>query len=245
MATIDLKIQNRCDHRIQGELVTLRSDKRTLVPKYVIASEGSVGVLRYNSALPPSSFSFVYVDSLVVGEDKAVYLSKSDKTSNPLYYMNYATQAKYCPKCLGTGFTDDLDIKSGGDFYTMEGLDLLAQNVEKNVIIDEGSNPFHRWIGNRLRNVIGKKNLDINFIETEIRNQVKSGLSKFKNAQGEQADANPYMGIEERLDEVISVVVTSDDEDPTIFRVQVDYTSLSGKNLRFNTLVDVNNFRIR
>jgi hypothetical protein len=246
MATVDLRIQNKCDHRIQGEILALQADKRTLIPSYEVASEGSIQVLRYGDMLPQEYYSFVNIASAIEGsERKVIRLSKKDNTLRPLYTLNYVTQKDTCPKCLGTDYTDDITTDSNGQYKRVDNLSLLAQNVEKHIITDSNSNKFHSWIGNQLRSLIGKKNVDVNAVETEIKNQIRNGLSKFKNAQIEQSDANPQVGLDEQLGEVTSIEVSQDDRDPTVFYVEVSYTSLSGRAVQFNTLVDLNNFRER
>lgn len=250
MATIDLRIQNVCDHRIQAEPVTINSDQRTLVPRYQMVSDGTVEVLRFGVPLPKSSYVIDRVSTSVGGSQlfetqRIVRLNKRDRYPRPVYSLNYVTDPLTCPKCLGFNYTDDIKVGNKGDLLTVKDLAQLAQNMEKNVVTDIDSNLFHPWVGNNLRSLIGQKAVDLDFIESEIKSEIRSSISKFRDTQVQHADSNPRVGVPEQLSQVDSIEVERDDEDPTVFRVSVRYTSMSGVAVEFNTLVDLQNYRVR
>lgn len=248
MSTTDLKIQNRCDHRILGELVPLSPDRVSLYPKFHVGADATVEVFRYGIQLDPSRYTVHAVDSVLspdLNKTSKILLTSIDKAVSPTYTINYSTVSETCPKCLGTLFTDDLDTAQNGDPKTVLDSGQLAQLVEKHIVTRMTSNGYHPWVGSRLHDLIGTKALDFNYIQTEIKLQVRSALEKLQEAQSAHRSSNPEVSANEALGSIVSINVTQDQTDPSIFYVDVVYKSMGGTQLEFEQALELSAFRIR
>jgi hypothetical protein len=245
MATIDIKIQNQCNHRISSEFVSLDADGVTLRPSAPIISMGSLSVRRFGEKVDKNRYSLELEDNAIYsGTYKAIKLSKRDKYTDPVYEITYATSLNFCPKCAGTRYTDDMYTLRDGEIKNVSGTPLLAQQAEKHVVTDSRSNKYHPWIGSGLRDLIGTKVADFDFIDTEIKRMIRQSLTNMKNAQQKHEQANPIVSEDEILGNIVSIEIVPY-EDPTIVEAFVNFTSASGKTLQYQQTLELSTFRPR
>lgn len=246
MATKDIKIQNRCDHRVLLERISLDSDRLTLSPAYPIGSRKGMELLRYGKLVSPNKYTFRRkLDNLYLENYFEIELLMPDMSSDPLYELNYNVPLEFCPKCLGTQFTDDLGFNDVGELGQVSGALLLIQSVEKAIITSKGTNKYYTWVGTNLKSYIGTKIAEFSILSQEIETQVRSSLETLRNNQIAHQELNPFVSSDEVLDSIETVDVTQDNQDPSVVRIYVEYTSQSGNPYDYTQLMDLTQYRPR
>ena len=246
MSTIDIKIQNRCDHTVVGERLSLSSDYVTLAPQFPIASQFSIALTRFET--PISNQSFIVSEtpySLFTDRYYVITLNKPDLYQDPLYEISYTTYLSTCPKCGGAVYVDDLNFQRNSDIETVTGSISLIQAVEKFIVTGRGTNRYSQWVGSSLQSLIGTKIRDVSAISSEMQNQVRSALANLSSVQVQHQSVNPSVSTSEVLDTVEIVNVTQDSVDPTVFKIFVQYTSQSGVKYDYTQILDLATVRAR
>jgi len=241
----DFKIQNKCDHLINWEEGDLQTDLRSIYVKYPIAAVSSVR-LRINwTEVPLTEYDVVTRDVVGVVEPPLyIYMNNKIKSFEPLVEVTYTTQSKYCPKCGSVNVLDDFIYTRDGDILLNRDEGLLVQNVEKFIITRQTSNIFHEWIGTDLHTLIDSKILDLDFLRTQIVDQVNQAINKLQNVQRQALAANVNLSEGELFDKLISIDLERT-EDPTIALVIVVFTAQSGKTLEFSQFLELSYARER
>lgn len=244
MGTIDIKIQNRCDHTIVGERLTLQDDFVTFLPTFPIASSTSIFLDRFG--LDVSSFSYDLVLTNNVLYDNKYYrivLKRPELYLNPLYEISYTTTSEFCPKCMGANFVDDIVFGNTGNVVTEAPQ--LIQMVEKFLVTTKGTNKYNPWVGSGLTTLIGTKITDFDALATEIKAMVRSCLTTLNNVQLKYQGVNSAVSPEEVILNIETIDVTQNEQDPSIVYVYVQYTSQGGSVYDFTQVLDLTNYRVR
>jgi hypothetical protein len=246
MATLDIKIQNRCDHRIAGEHVLLGSDGLTLLPSAPLANVGTLIVTRNDVILTQDQYS-VSMRTTATGDlsFKQITLRVKDPASDPYYELSYNTIKEYCPKCVGTDFTDDYTDNKEGDLSQVTLSGQLIQMVEKIIITRSSSNKYARWVGTKLHDRVGSKVSDFSLLATEIKSDIRTALTALKDYQTEHMQVNGYVDPSEVFGKILSINVQQDIEDPTVLNVTVFYSSRSGQVYDYTQYLELSNLRAR
>jgi hypothetical protein len=246
MGTIDLKIQNRCDHTVLNERLYLDDDLRSLPPQFPIASQGYVQLFRFGLQVPESRYSFVK-DNETLFEDKyfKIYLNLPDMYIDPMYEINYSVPSAFCPKCLSSDYVDDIGISSKNEVEQVTNAYSLIQSVEKAIITARGTNRYYPWAGSGLNSLVGTKINDISLLSQEITAQVRSSLENLKATQIKHQGMNPLVASDEVLNTIETVDVAQDLSDPTVVEIYVQYTSQSGASYDMTQLMNLAKFRTR
>lgn len=145
----------------------------------------------------------------------------------------YNTLKGYCPKCTGLGNLDDISWDVRGQLAQAKNEKLLSQNLEKFTVTELGSNPFHLFVGTSLRSLIGQRVFDFDYLTSRITQEVHTTLAKLKDMQSQYVRTGRPMTTGEQLQSIRNVSVTRDTNDPTILRVSVDVTAMSGQPLNY------------
>lgn len=241
----DIKIQNKCDHRINWESLNFEQDRRTVYPTYPVAATISMFLRVNNVAIPQTDYALYRragVETLY--NTWAIQLRSINKLYQPLIEAQYLTFSNYCPKCVGVNVTDDLIYSQKGDFLMAEKEYLLVQNVEKYIVTSLESNIFHGWVGTNLSKLIGKKIFDFDLLTREILNEVNSAMNKLRNVQTQLAATAAVLDPGELLDKVISIT-TEKTDDPTLVLVTVSFTAKSGKPIEYSQFLELAELRER
>lgn len=246
MSTIDLKIQNVCDHMIVGERQTLQKDRCTILPEFPIAATGALTLTRFDMLVPEAHYCFRQ-DKQLLYQNKYLKIVRNsmDRYQDAVYELSYPTYLVYCPKCLGSGYMDDLAEDITRNVTTVSGVELLVQSVEKAIVTSVGSNKYCTWFGSGVPKVVGSKISDINVLISEMETQVRVSLSNLRDVQVKHQALNPQVSGDEVLDHVTKISVIQDAQDPTVLFVHVGYTSQSGKSLKYTQAVELTQFRKR
>jgi len=242
----DLKIQNPCDHYINWEKGTLSPDRKSVILKYPVAAVSSVSlkvdlvdmdrdmyeVLRLKTEQSLQPFYYIYLKNKV-------------KTFLPFIETTYTTLPYSCPKCFGVKYLDDLRYNLQGDMTVVSNEYLLIQHVEKYIVTKLNSNVFHDWMGTQLHSLVGTKILDINFLKTQIVEQINSSIEKLKTVQAKTLALGRPITPGELFDKLLSVEVSQSTEDSTVIMVLVRFTAKSGKSLEYNQFMELSQLRKR
>lgn len=239
MGTLDIKMQNRCDHTVIGEILLLKNDRVTLVPEFPIASKRSLTIERYGVPLPDSQYSLQEYTEGVFGKYNLIVLKSPDLYSGSLYESSYTTFKSTCPKCMGSDFVDDISIDQQGQIKTVTNSVSLAQQVEKFIVASKNTNRYYPWVGCTLRNLVGTKIRDLTIISEEIKSAIRASLNNLKEVQTKHQSINPRVSPDEVFDTIQTIDVYPDEQDPTILNAYVEYTSQSGNTYNYTQVLDL------
>ena len=256
MSTDQPSIQNICDHRVASERLqlfnnllapegvdpataTTYTQVQVLSLQYPVAALGSLNLYRQGLLVPTTGRYQVIADSSRTApqgmSSKYVYiqLNSLDLSESILYEASYITSQQFCNKCNSTGYTDDLRQDGAGSPIRVTGTEQLAQDVEKFVRTELGSNRYHPWVGTQLNSLIGNKVVDQASFLSAVRSYIQIGLQNLKEAQIAHMNWNTKVTADEVLGVVHSIDVEADYADPTLFYVNVVYSSKSGRVLNY------------
>jgi hypothetical protein len=241
----DIKIQNKCDHKINWEAYTLESDLVTIQLAYPVASVYSVLLRIDNVAIDPSQYTVQMTrKALSLQPSSLIRMRHKVKNWQPLIEVNYVTYPNNCPKCGGVNTIDDLSYSSAGDFLMAKKEYLLVQAVEKIITTKFNSNPFHGWYGTGLQSLIGSKITDLAYLKTKITEQISSAMETLKSIQKQLVTSNRQVDPGELFGQLLSVDIQQT-EDPTIIFVTVTFTSQSKQTLEYSQLIDLSTTRAK
>lgn len=241
----DLQIQNKCDHLINWERTVLESDRYSFYLTYPVASTASLNVRINNVLVPQNSYSVVVRRQVLsVQAFSAVTMSSKIKLYQPLIEAQYTTYSSTCPKCLSVKTVDDFLVTSSGDYQTVEKEILLLQDLEKCIVTQLSSNPFHDWYGTGLQSLIGTKITDFQFIESRIVEEVNSAIEKLKNVQRDLVSSRRSVSPGELYGQTLDITVERA-TDPTLVFVTISFTSQSNQQLEYSQAVQLSTPRER
>ena len=239
----DYKIQNKCDHFINWEGVTLQSDRRTLYLSYPLGAASSLSLRMNNIVLNKVSYYTVKTQSnLAIGIFSKTYILFNNPTKlyNPLIEAKYTTQSNFCPKCAGINFLDDITYGPDKDVVLAQDEVLLIQTLEKFIVTEINSNPYHPWVGTSIESLIGTKITDTNYLKTNIYNNVKKAVDDLKRIQAQYSKSGRPTTSGELFGDLIAIDVVPSTADPSTILVTVKFTAQSGRVLLFEQLVEDN-----
>ena len=232
--SFDFNLPTTCNHKVFRELSLLGDDRRTLRVSKPMAAVGNLELYASGDLVPRSSYGTVLdPNSLISEQTQMIRLNAKWKSIEDYFQVTYSTLKGFCPKCVGLGVLDDLSWNVRGELSTTRDEKLLSQNLEKFVVTELGSNPFHTFVGTSLSTLIGQRIYDFDFLANRITQEVNSALGKFKDLQQQYAQTGRPMTRGEQLAQIRGVKVSQDTEDPTIVRVDVRVTALSGMPLQY------------
>ena len=262
MATVDIKIQNKCDHRILGEPLTLSygepvmppftptplyinaqartpatptTYRNTLVIAHPVASTSGLELRRNGVVISPADYVFRdAIRNALNYPYKNIVLVVPDASSDPEYEVSYNTFLQFCPKCNGVGYADDWVLMGTGKPSTVNDTAQLAQAVEKVIVTELGSNKYHTWVGSSITTLIGSKITDQEFLAGQIKEAVSSAMTALQQTQIQHMNANPLVSDNEVLGSIGYINVTFDAADPSVVYVDVSYSSKSGVIVNFS-----------
>lgn len=237
--SIDIKIQNKCDHLINWEEGILQSDRRSIYVTYPIAATASMK-LRINWIDVPASEYVTKTRPLYGVVDPPLYIEMRNKIKayDPQIEVQYNTVAQYCPKCRGVRVLDDLVYTRDGNIRTVKDEALLIQNVEKYIVTKQTSNIFHKWLGTDLHNMIGSKIVDLDLLRSEVIEQINSAINKLQNVQRQALGADLDLSDGELFGKLITIDIERTD-DPTVVLATAVFTAQSGRPLEYNQLIEL------
>lgn len=242
--SFDIKIQNKCDHRINWEQYPIE-DRKTITVAYPVASTSSLR-MRINNVEISSNEYTVRTVRLLPSQvwTSSLIMTNNVKFTNPIVEVSFLTRSDTCPKCAALNALDDVVYNQAGDFLMVNKEYMLLQSVEKIIVTRIQSNLFHDWYGTGLQDLIGTKMSDFDFLKTKIMDQISASVTSLKNLQRKLLVSGRSVDPGELFGQILSLDVAVTD-DPTILLVTMVFTSQSNRTLEYSQLIDTNNFRER
>lgn len=157
---------------------------------------------------------------------------------NPVFHLSYITERQFCKRCQGSGRELDPRIDSKGRYIEIENENLLYQAALKILLTERGTNPYHPWYGSTLQSKIGSK--AILGIASSIREDVRNTLINLQRLQQEQGKYQP-VSLKEKLYRVLSTEVLQNNEDPTVFLINVEVQNASLEAVSLSILYSTTN----
>lgn len=244
--SIDFKIQNTCDHYINWESLLFYNDSKTIKPSYPIGAVRSF-VLRINDVIiDPSRYDiFLNNDGMDLSPKSLVVMKEPFIVYYPIIEAKYTTLKTYCPKCAGTRILDDIVYGPNKDVVSVKDEFLLIQTLEKFIVTKLTSNRYYDWIGTSLHSLIGSKISDLSYFKTKITEDVRKAVDDLKSIQSQYISTGRTVTKGELFGELLSVVVSQYEHDPTMLEVLIKFTAQSGKALELQQLVELSQLRAR
>lgn len=244
--SIDIKIQNRCDDVINWERIALGLDRRTIRLSYPVASVASVS-LRINSVVQdPRSYQVsLNYDPTALVQKSSIFLNTVSRLYNPLIEVKYVAVKTYCPKCAGIRYIDDVSYGPDKDTVTVGDELLLIQTLEKHIVTEIQSNPYHSWVGTSLHDLVKQKITDLPLITMRIKDDINKAVADLRKLQAQYQKTRRPVTRGELFGELIDVQVSPDAKDPTAVHAIVRFTAQSGKTLEYEQLLEFSELRNR
>ena len=149
--------------------------------------------------------------------------------------VDYVVQSIYCDKCSKYSDLLDYSIDKLGGYEKVYDENKLMQDLKKIVRTILGSDPIASWYGTSFDTIIGQK-LFIEITKTKIANELVVAFSKIKSSQIQQ-EAYQTVTDNEFLDLVKNINVQQSVSDPSLFTVNVDVVTQSGRLVSVDEIV--------
>jgi len=236
----DLTLPTVCNHRITKELSYLAGDLRSLRVAQPMSSTLNVQVYASEDLVSPTSYDIIKdPNNININAQKMISFKYNWKSPYDVFEVSYNTLNATCTKCSGLEVISDISFSAMGTVSMSRNEKLLLQNMEKFIITELKSNPFHSYIGTGLVNLLGERVQDMGYLRAKITQEIMSSLDKFKELQSKYASSGRAMTLGETLKSVDSVGVIRDSNDPSILRVSVEATAASGQSLNYVQLLKI------
>lgn len=233
--SFDLNLSTTCNHLIFRELARMDDDRHAVRVKKPISSNRTVKVWANDEVVPSSMYTIVGdTETVEILQPKMIQFKEKWRSPRDRFEISYVTLRSYCPKCVGLEVLDDISYTVRGRLKEVRDETLLLQNLEKFVVTEALSNPFHSYIGSSLVTFLGQKISDFDFLTSKITQEINASLTKFMDLQEQYRLTGRIVSDGEILDSVDNIEVLQDGEDPTVLRANVDVRSRAGKSVQFS-----------
>ena len=216
------------------------TDRRSIRVSKPIATAANLELFATDNLVPSNEYAVIYdPETLTINQPRMLYFNYKWRSIEDRFEVSYNTVRGFCTKCAGLGSLDDMSWGVDGQLATIRDEKLLLQNMEKFVVTELGSNPFHTFLGTGLTALLGKRLSDFNFTASQITQEIYGTLNKFRDMQQQYAKTGRPITKGEQIDQVLDVKVTQSTSDPTIVMADVRFTALSGNYLNFTQYLQI------
>ena len=236
----DLSINHICPHEVVQERLELESDRRSLKPLRPPSNEAvKLWVNGFFVTKNNAVWGYDLVkDSTRIDGGKKLYFRNQIKSQEDLFELTYHTISSNCRRCRNLRIENDFYFNPLGRTVTVENEDKLLQDMQKFVLTIKGSNPFHRYIGTKIVEMIGAKITDSSFTVMTITQEIVDTLLILKDLQIQQ-EALQKITDREYLYRVIGVDVQQSGVDPSVFNVQIVAVNRAGETAEFDQQIEI------
>lgn len=141
--------------------------------------------------------------------------------------ISYTTVREECRRCGGTGVEYDWRYTSQGEIELVSDIDLLVQEIQKDMYTIRGSNLFHSWYGTGIIEAIGKKNVAGGYAQNMLVSDIHQAFANWQEIKTRQESMGQEVSDKEFPFRLLSVNLTQDPQDPTIINVEMTVQSRS------------------
>jgi hypothetical protein len=238
----DMAIQNVCLHRVESESATVWDQTHV---KLQTAADNTKDLFIYRAGLDISQFAFLEEDDLVVLKLSDVSLGGPIaflSSGEPIVASYTVKDSDTCPICNGAGYSDDF-LEVDDNLLLVESEDGLAQMMEKIIATVRTSNPFHKWFGSDLHTMLGSKIDDVTFVNSTLESMVRDAIERFRDSYERIWGSVCTVELGDILTSVDRVASRQDEDEPSLFYIEVDYTTGSGEGLSLEQSVRLGYFK--
>jgi hypothetical protein len=147
-------------------------------------------------------------------------------STRPQLFIRYRTMQPNCPKCLGVGQLNDLNIDSSGRLQLVYDFSKLIQDYFKRLYTEKGSNPFDATDGTNLATMVGVAKGDGLLLQQLVQAEVVNLLFAIRNKQRDQQGIQ-NISLAEQIAQINSIEVKS--TSATDLSIRIEVLSKSGK----------------
>lgn len=245
--TVELKIEQTCIHLVVDEAATIESDMLTVKTLRPIANnQVEVKINGYLiEDITNINYGFVLVrDSSALDNTKLIKFRRPRRATDEYYEITYYTKSSDCRRCHGLRIEQDYRYNNNGALVTVVNEQKLVQDLRKLILTSIGSNPFHRWYGTSVPNLIGAKITNSSFIRSKMESDIRQALNRYVDTQTKQIRAltgipNSSVDPREKFGQLLKLTVQQDAIEPTSYNVNITFTNRSNELLTVNTNINL------
>jgi len=156
--------------------------------------------------------------------------------TNPQWKVSYPMAPDRCLRCQATWIENDYRFATTGDVILIRNENLLHQASLKILLTTQGSNPYFKEYGTKLRSRIGAK--AVGAVSTAINQEVRSTLERYQNWQKVQGKYQRVSN-KEKLYSILNVRTIPKPDDPTTFLIDVTVQNASADPINLTVLYTV------
>ena len=248
--SIDFLVTNKpCDHILRGiPCFVSNVDCKTLLPRndcsqYLFSNPVSAGVANlklYNQwkhtfldipiSDPLRGWSMevqpIFEGNPELGTALMVRFKQRQPTNQGIWKLSYQVTGLSCLKCQGTNVLTDLTLLGDPDeAYYVQYEAKLAQDFLKFLLTPIGSDPYYKWIGTSMTDLVGNK-FNARDVENLLTQQVQNAATAIQGLQTQQATIQ-QVDPREMLSSVSSLTVQQDTNDPRQLLMNIQLTTNS------------------
>lgn len=154
--------------------------------------------------------------------------------------IDYATVRQECRRCGGLGIENDWRYNQNGETVQVRDEALLIQEFQKIVYTIQGSNTFHIWYGTNILESIGKKLTSSGVVQQFITSDIREAFRRWQSVKRQQEQAaGQFVSDEEYPFNLLQVVLTQSQKDPTVIFVNATVQNRSAKPIQIDRGVRV------
>lgn len=187
----DLKLNNKCNHRIINEKLTIKGtypNYYAILKSPAIGNNHNIKIVDQNNLfeqkpklinyqLNNDNYKYIYfnINDIDVDVRPEIYPKNS-------YYATYYTNSAHCNKCImHSNYSNDIIFNIVGKLEIIDGKQFLVQKFKKNLITEKGKNIFNSEYGSELNKYIGKTKTALAVLMCQ--NTIKNTVNFIKNQQ--------------------------------------------------------------
>lgn len=236
--TYDIQAQALCDHRVHREFTFIDSkldpDHRSLRLQYPLANNNVR--LWYNGEevfKNTEGFGWDLVqDEFSPPQDPRlkIYFKRPIRDAAGYFEISYTVPSRLCRKCFGLDILYDHQLDRSGRIVTVVFEQKLIQQVIKILMTKLGSNPFASAYGTNIPEIMYSAIRDPAGLVQQLNMEVSLAIEKQRNIHYYQAEVQ-HLTQREILDQLMNVEVLRSDNDPRVYLIQVEVSSLAGDTI--------------
>lgn len=242
VSKVNLEAKSVCTASVQEGYVTLTDSSMLGSSSKLKLSGSALGTLGF-SLQPSAKGTETYPAWTLISAEtnpesgevygRRVYFLKPIKNDNLVIKATYSMISTRCLRCQGLVVENDYRYGSTGDINKVTDENLLQQRCLKILLTDRGSNVFHGWYGSSLQSRLGSK--AVSAVASALRLDVERALENLRDLQEQQANFQALTA-KERLTDVVSVVVSAVENDPTAFIIDVVVRNASNESINITAV---------
>lgn len=222
------------------------SDRTSSLPTThrVLGGYTQVGIIPGRKVVSRKTFPSWHIidDDLTLvagGNGKLIKFSEPIRNANPVFQIGYFTDPSNCRRCHGIQIEFDYSPLNGS-YETVKDADLLSQEFSKFLFTRAGSHFKWPWLGSRLVDRIGGKNVTGGVSSSSlITLDINQAFKTYQNIKTQQDQQFPFQQVSDAEFPYAlgSLTVQVPESDPTVAVVVTGITSRSRESLALKRLI--------